>query len=685
MLFNDVIKNMYRMLMVIQFLLVLFFFDLVMETNGNNLKPVPMEVTINNHGNLTLEQLIKLKKAGATSIQRYIHWKDIEKTPGEYDWSSYDAELELVRKAGLKWVPFVIAGPHYVTPEFARQDKDITFYQCLEHGKEDLIPSIWCPRFPKYIDGWLQAFADHYVKTGLLESVQLGITGGYGEAIYPADIGRFPVTMHAHSGFWCGDKYAVDDFKQHCKNIYQNDISNLNSDWGTYYPNFDVIKPFTREYSPSPKAWLTFMAWYRQSMTDHAEWWLQTAKKYFGDTPLYICTGGNMTLEHGTDFFAQAKMAANYNAGARVTNENVWLPKNIFLTRMLGSAANFYGSFWGSEPASYETPAGSVGRIFNLHTFGASQMFVYHIRTDKMEQAFTRHANFLTQQQSKPDLAVFYPTTTMALEYRYGALVSRPFYYRVRECIDYAFVDEQMVRDGALDQHQVLLVYETDYAPKDVIETLRNWVENGGILISINSRVADLNQNTEVWDALSGLTESSDLHHTGIHGRNLEILKPEILPSFKAISSETRNGISHVNPSSQILMRMKPYPECIQAWLYSSGKGKVIAYQGSPNNDGTPGLPLRDDQVTREEDYQSSESHPVLFLKDSLAYIHNEKMIQKGLPTLWLGDRSIFLSNLVSGDLVAINVGKVEKTFTHNGKHFVIPSETIIQVQSKTK
>ena len=637
----------------------------------------PMEVTVNNHGDLTLDQLRQCKDAGATSVQRYIIWKDIEKAPGVYDWSAYDAELGLVREAGLKWVPFVIAGPYYVTPDFVRDDPKITFFQCLEHGKKDAIPSLWCPRFPSYVEGWLKAFAAHYAHTGLLESVELGITGGYGEAIYPADGGFWPATMHMHIGLWAGDEHAVQDFRHTCREAYENDLDRLNKDWGTYYPSFDVLRPFTRDYAPSPKAWLSLVAWYRDAMTRYADWWLGTAKKYFGDTPLYLCTGGNMTVGHGTDFSAQAKAAARHGAGIRITNENVWLPKNVFLTRMIASAAHFYGAFYGTEPASYESAAGTVGRIFNLYTSGARQLFTYGMQDKGRREAFVRHRTFLTQQRAKNEVAAFFPVSTYALEYHYGDR-DRTFFYRLRERVDYDFVDERMVCDGALDAYAVVLVYEANCAPAPVIQRLHDWVHAGGILLSINARLGDYAGDTRVWDAAAGLTEASDVVLFG-HGQ--EVLEPEVLPSLEDLGGEARNGMSFLQPECRVLMQMTPEPAGKLSWIYPCGQGWTIAYQGPPNTAADPGLPRREGEpVIPTAFLRTKPSLPVLFLKDILTYLPKAGLLDPVPASLWTGNNAVFLSGLANGDLAAVNVGKKTESVEWQGKAYPLPPETIIQI-----
>jgi len=189
--------------------------------------PQAMEITVNSvsHKDKSPNLHLKLyKQMGVTSIQTYIYWNAIEKEPGVIDWAKYDADVALLKKQGLKWVPFLIVGPWYVTPEFVREDKDIVMFRCLEHHRDSSIPSIWCPRLREYVQAFLQKFLEHYSPQGIFESINLGISGDYGEAIYPA-IGNWPTKYHSHPGFWCGDALAAADFRRAMSELYQGDIA----------------------------------------------------------------------------------------------------------------------------------------------------------------------------------------------------------------------------------------------------------------------------------------------------------------------------------------------------------------------------------------------------------------------------------------------------------------------------
>ncbi|MFA5058697.1 MAG: hypothetical protein WC485_11330, partial [Opitutaceae bacterium] len=384
--------------------------------------PQPMEITLLDSDKAEALPRLKLyKEIGATSMQSYVFWRSVEKTSGNYDWSEYDQYVTALRANGLKWVPFVVAGPWYMTPDFARPAGQVTFLRCLEHGLDSKIPSIWCPEFRKSIETYLQAFADHYLATGMLESVNLGISGDYGEAIFPV-IGNWPGAYHSHSGMWCGDPLAVADLQKHCREAYDNRIERLNADWQTCYHDFAEIRPFNRQHAPSLRAWDFLVRWYRDSMTAYADWWLATARRIFKDTPLYLCTGGDMTVEHGSDFSAQTKAAARHGAGVRITNEGSSLAANVYLTRLVDSAARFYGGYCGHEPASAVTPVGSLGRLFNAHTSGARQLFVYSSnlldggKPNEAVPLLRTYREYMVQSRPAAEVAVFYGTTNWNFE-----------------------------------------------------------------------------------------------------------------------------------------------------------------------------------------------------------------------------------------------------------------------------
>lgn len=136
------------------------------------------------------QQLPRMKAAGVTSHETYVRWNLVEKTPGKFDFSLYDQIAKLDESFGIKWVPFLIIGPGYAIPDWFHSSEDSVKYVCLEHGEQSSVESLWNPHLRGRVSRFIKEFADHYKPMGVIESVLLGITGNYGEAIYPATSGE---------------------------------------------------------------------------------------------------------------------------------------------------------------------------------------------------------------------------------------------------------------------------------------------------------------------------------------------------------------------------------------------------------------------------------------------------------------------------------------------------------------
>lgn len=219
-------------------------------------------------------------------------------------------------------------------------------------------------------------------------------------------------------------------------------------------------------------------------MTKWADWWLATTKKYFPDTEVYLCTGGDAVPPHGSDFAEQCKVAAKNKAGVRITNEGSDYATNFYLTHWVASAGKFYGAFYGFEPASGVNEKGIVARIYNVVAAGARQLHEYNtniISSEERMRIFRENYPFLDKMpEPKVDVAVLYPKTSLAL--RWADFPPRaPL---LRDIIDYDFIDETMLRDGALKKYKFFLIIAGDFIEKDDLAIIKKWVEDGGILFS---------------------------------------------------------------------------------------------------------------------------------------------------------------------------------------------------------
>ncbi len=481
------------------------------------------EVTFGNDA--TESQAALFKALGVTSVESYVTWESVEPEKDKWNWERWDKQVEILKKYGLKWVPFLILGPAYATPKWFRETDQHIGAVCLEHNIASKIESIWNPHLPKWIERFLSKFAERYGKTGVIESVLLGISGDYGEAIFPVWGGgwtfQIPGVYHTHPGYWCGDPYAKRSFREAMRKKYGT-IEKLNSAWGTDFPSYEdvefpplKVESGIREDAPTPpgtftpwdaqsrRRWLDFVNWYRGEMTRWAEQWLLIAKKYFPDTEVYLCTGGDAVPPHGSDFAEQCKVAGKHRCGVRITNEGSDYPFNFYLTRWVASSGKFYGAFYGFEPAAGVNEKGITARIYNVVASGAKQLHEYNsniISTEKRMEVFRENYPYLEEMSSpQVEVAVFYPKTSLAI--RWADFPERVAL--IRDLVDVDFLDETMLRDGALKKYKFFIIIAGEFIEREDIKLIKKWVENGGILFSCGvSQMATVEGDTAPFDEL---------------------------------------------------------------------------------------------------------------------------------------------------------------------------------------
>lgn len=434
-------------------------------------------------------KVTRFNSLGFSSVQTYVHWLFIEKEPGVFDFSLYDNQLEVLRNAGLKWVPFVICGSGYSVPKWWLDSPNQQGYICLEHNEEGLCQSLWNPHFRERLVAFLKSFAEHYREYSEdIEYVILAVTGDYGEAIYPAGAASFVFyphgEYHTHEGWWMGDPYAVSDFQRTMQGKYGS-LENLNKAWGSKFTNWSQVKPQMPATLRSDQARLDQNYWYADSMIDYVELWLATFSEYWPEMKFYICTGGNGNPKHGSDFGAQAKLAAKYSGGVRITNEGGSFSGDFGLTRWVSSAGKFYGALIGFEPWGVLNANGIVSRIYNATASGVNQLHFkdYNVLDDpgRMEK-YIEYIQFFQPRSPIVDVAVIYPRPQTLLS---DAVLER-FLSRVgefRDYIDFDYVDPRMIADGALQNYKVLVSLCGNMYEDETLNAILEWVRTGGILI----------------------------------------------------------------------------------------------------------------------------------------------------------------------------------------------------------
>ncbi len=460
------------------------------------------------------EQAARVRALGFTSVEQYVTWATVEgEAEGTFDFSHWDKQVEVLKRHGLKWVPFLIAGPAYSLPAWFRHSDEHFGAVCLEHRLPSKIQSIFDRSFDRHISRFLTAFAERYRDSDVIEALLLGITGDFGEAIYPVTGTAWTQVLsgpyHTHAGYWCGDHKAEAQFRDAMLARYDGDLGALNEAWGTTYPHpaaidfpdiaiptgieaFRTDEPtppgtFDTTFPRDRRRWLDFIAWYRHGMNQLADIWMRLAREQFPDQPIYLCTGGDAPPQQGADFSDQCKVAATYGGGIRITNENSDYPRNFAFTRWVTSAGRFYGAYTGIEPAGGVNELGVTCRIFNAAVCGAANLHFYapnilHHR----ETVAAWQANFdeIAQLSTIVDTAFFYPDTSVMLgEVTTGSVANQVAV--LRDLLDLDYVDDQMIGSSALDRYRVLFLARCPIIEAATAGKILDWVKAGGLLIEL--------------------------------------------------------------------------------------------------------------------------------------------------------------------------------------------------------
>ena len=448
-----------------------------------------------------------LKAAGVTCHEGYVRWNLCEPEPGKYDWTVYDRFVDAYRRHGMKWVPFLICGSAYSLPDWFYKKDGFQGYVCLEHGQESDVASLWSPALREHLARFLQAFAEHYRDAGVIDYILLGITGNYGEAIYVASGNDWTANIHGqyhtHAGLWAGDPFAVADFRAFLRNKY-GDPAALSRAWGAPVSDIASVNPFLRKDAPSDRAWLDFAAWYIGAMNGHTRFWLETLRRHWSG-PVEVCTGGHAPVEHGADFGMQCKIAAEYGAGVRITNEASDYRANFSLTRWVASASRQYGGYFSFEPAGEVKPYGVVGRVYNATASGAARLHYYYpniFGDERARQYWIRSASAFRQRDPRVEIAVYYPETHIMLNDNKFLEQVQP----LRDCFDFGYLSDGQIADGGLKRVRALILLWGNTAEKTTWDAITAWVRDGGLLLYADGigRLRTVEGDESVHDALFG-------------------------------------------------------------------------------------------------------------------------------------------------------------------------------------
>ena len=475
----------------------------------------------------TPEKLKKIKEYKFTSTETYVFWNKIEPEYGKFDFSHYDPEVKRLKEAGVKWTPFILVGPNYAAPKWRLESKDFVPLRCLEHDKDCPIESIWNPKLRGHITRVLEAIKDHYGPMDVLESVMPGICGDYGEAIFPVH-GNWPGVYHGHQGYWAGDPLAVASFQEYLKEKYRT-IDALNKAHRESYDTWAQVKP-KLAHKCNRAAFFDMVLWYKKSMTDFADFWMSECRRIFGpNMPLYLCTGGCEQPYHGSDFAAQARVCAKYNAGLRLTNEVNKFYENFAVTVHPWSACNYYGAYYALEPVGPITPRGYRERLFGTMAYGNNGFHTYGIFNentlemmyeDKDWDFFLKNYSDVVSKIGKINLnkdmktiGIFYPMDRSIFDGEVPESVNEAI-KMLRHNFPVSVICETMILDGALDKLDTLYILDAEYTRREVIDKIVKWAKTNGKQIFANGVLKDIElEEVPEFNELFGINPDSEECH----------------------------------------------------------------------------------------------------------------------------------------------------------------------------
>ena len=482
-------------------------------------RPAGMELTLGNDASATDAALFSA--LSISSVESYVHWAGVEpEVEGTWDWSQWDEQVRVLQAHGLKWVPFLIAGPAYATPLWFQRGPDSHVFVCLEHGQPSKVQSIFNPALRPRVERFLRAFAERYRDTGVIESVLLGVTGIYGESIYPAGpeggwTAGLTGEYHNHAGWWAGDALAQAAFRDAMRHQYRQ-IGRLNRAWDTSYNDFGEVTTFLPKDAPSDRACADLVEWYQRAMTEWSVFWVKAARRAFPRTEIYLCTGGDGNPVLGADFTAQAKAIARHAAGIRITNEASDYAANFTITREVASATRLYGTFAGFEPAGRVDPHGVTARLYNATASGARQLHFYHpniLQSNEALRRFRENAADLMPRTPMVRAALYVPRESWALA---PEAIGRFYQHAraLRDVTDYEMLTRLSIIAGGLDRVGLLVLVGSPVLEPAAAAAMARWVRRGGVLVAatapgeeVGSRLHDLGSWREDHFATTAISE----------------------------------------------------------------------------------------------------------------------------------------------------------------------------------
>ena len=450
-----------------------------------------------------------LKRCGCSGYCDYQAWCRVEEERGTWDWTFYRGNARKLRAAGLDYVIFCWL---HFPPKWAEPGKDFVPYRCLEHGEELRQSSLWAPQTLATYEEYYRRLAADFGEE--IAYIRLAMPAEYGELGMPVGMTTWLVPQeHVHAGYWCGDDYALADFRRSMRERF-GDLAALNARWGTDFPAWEAVHPpdvrgsqAARDAvaSGSPAAihrWLDFVEWYQDSIAGFAERAVGVVRRHFPDTEIILSLGyGQEPVAFGNDESRFIREFSRLGVAAQTPGDI-----GYFATRRVSTTCRAYGVPYFTEPPGGVDRRREVRRLFIDASNGTQTWFDYPGNLDGARDLLRTYKAHLTGQPPVCDVAFLLPSSWWWLRPEWGwPTATAALAEGLRDRLDFEVVDELLVRDGALQKlgTRLLILAEGDLLRRDTLEAIERWVQGGGVFLVLGEpALKDLDGGTGIAERL---------------------------------------------------------------------------------------------------------------------------------------------------------------------------------------
>ncbi len=354
-----------------------------------------------------------LKRCGCSAMCDYLAWCRTEPSAGAWDWSFYAANARKLHEAGLQYNVF--AWLHF-PPRWFIETEDYTPYRNLETGAEMVQQSLWAPATMRIYDEFYRRLAEDFPED--VDFVRLAMPSEYGEIGYATGMTRWLVPdENAQTGYWCGDEYALADFRDSARERYET-LDALNLAWGASFADWDEVSPpdvvgqAAAQAGLQPGAvaerrrWLDFVDWYQSAWSDFAGEATEAVRRHFPGREIILSLGyGAEPVMWGNDQSRHIKRMAEVGAACQSPGDI-----GYFATRRVSSACRAYGVPYYTEPPGSVDRERQARRIFMDVSNGTQTFFDYPQNLDGARDILAEAGPHMTGARPECDVAFLLPS-----------------------------------------------------------------------------------------------------------------------------------------------------------------------------------------------------------------------------------------------------------------------------------